>query len=97
MEAALEAGAEDVKDEGDVFEMHCAFEDFGTVSQALDGAGLAYTEGKTAMLPKNLVPVDVEAGRKLMALLEMLEDYDDVQNVYANCDLPEELMAEMGG
>lgn len=97
MEAALEAGADDVKDEGEVFEMHCAFEDFGAVSQALDTAGLAYAEAKTAMLPKNLVPVDVEAGRKLMALLEMLEDYDDVQNVYANCDLPDELMAEMGG
>ncbi|EPR34759.1 UPF0082 protein yeeN [Alkalidesulfovibrio alkalitolerans DSM 16529] len=97
MEAALEAGAEDVKDEGEVFEMHCAFEDFGAVQQALDAASLAYSEAKVTMLPKNTVPVDAETGRKVLALLDMLEDNDDVQNVYANFDLPDEVLAEMEG
>ncbi|EPR42741.1 UPF0082 protein yeeN [Desulfovibrio sp. X2] len=97
MEAALEAGADDVVDEGEVFEMRCAFDAFGAVQQALDTAELTYLDAKVAMIPKNTVPVDAEAGRKILGLLDAIEDNDDVQNVYDNSDLPDELMAEMDG
>lgn len=95
MEAAIEAGADDLSDEGDTWELKTAMTDFNAVREALENAGLEMESAELAMVPQNLLPVDVETGRKIVRLLEALDDNDDVQNVYSNADLPEELMAEM--
>ncbi len=96
MEVALEAGAEDVSDQGDTWEVTSAPEDFDALRQALEDAGMELIDAELSMVPKNTVEVDAETGRKLMKLLDALDDYDDVQKTHANFDLPEELLAEMG-
>jgi YebC/PmpR family DNA-binding regulatory protein len=95
MEVGIEAGAEDVKDEGETYEIHCAPEDFSDVVSAFDEAGLDYDSAEVTMLPTTTVPLDVEGGRKIMRVMDMLEDNEDVQNVYANFDIPDEVMAEL--
>ena len=95
MEAALEAGAEDVLDQGDSWEVETAPENFDAVRQALEEAGMELLSAEISMIPKNTVAVDAETGRKLMKLMDALDDYDDVQQTHANFDLPEELLAEM--
>jgi YebC/PmpR family DNA-binding regulatory protein len=95
MEAALEAGAEDVLDQGDSWEVNTAPEDFESVRQALESAGMEFLSAEITMLPKTTVPVDAETGLKLMKLMDALDDNDDVQQTNANFDLPEELLAEM--
>jgi YebC/PmpR family DNA-binding regulatory protein len=95
VEAGLEAGAEDVRDEEDTWEVYCAPEDLETVQQAFDDAGLAYQNAEVTMVPQNTAGVDLETGRKVLKLLDSLEDNEDVQNVHSNVDFPEELMAEL--
>lgn len=97
LEAGLEAGVEDIIDDGDVWQVRCAPEDFVSVKQAYDDAGLKYVEAQVTMVPKNTVEVDEETGRKLVNLYENLDDHDDVQNVYSNFDLPESLLKELEG
>ncbi|WP_243310179.1 YebC/PmpR family DNA-binding transcriptional regulator [Fundidesulfovibrio agrisoli] len=96
MEAALEAGAEDVSGDGENWEVTTAPESLYAVRQALEYAGMELLSAELTMVPKNTVAVDAETGRKLLKLLDALEDYDDVQKTHANFDLPEELLAEMG-
>ncbi|MFZ5425426.1 MAG: YebC/PmpR family DNA-binding transcriptional regulator [Thermodesulfobacteriota bacterium] len=95
MEAALEAGAEDVTGEGDSWVVDTAPENFDAVRQAIEDAGLEVQEAEISMVPKNTVDVDAETGRKLLKLVDALDDYDDVQATHANFELPEELLAEM--
>ncbi|WP_029894099.1 YebC/PmpR family DNA-binding transcriptional regulator [Desulfohalovibrio reitneri] len=95
MEAALEAGAEDVIDQGEYWEVRCPFEDFAQVQAAFDESGHNPDSARSAMIPQNTIDVDAETGRKLMALVEALEEHDDVQNVWANFELPDEVLAEM--
>jgi YebC/PmpR family DNA-binding regulatory protein len=95
LEAGLEAGLEDVVDDGDTWQARCAPEDFDAVRAAFAAAGLTPTSAEITMIPQNTVALDVETGRKMLKLYDALEDLDDVQNVYANFDLPDELMAEM--
>lgn len=95
MEIGLEAGAEDVTVEDDTIEVTAAVADYGQVRQAFEDAGLEIMESELGFLPQNTITVDVDAGRKLMRLVEALEDNDDVQNVSANFELPEELLAEL--
>lgn len=96
MEAALEAGADDVIDEDDNWTIHTAMADFAAVRDALETAGIEMLSAELAMIPQNTIAVDAETGRKLLRLMDALDDNDDVQNVYANFDLPEELMEELG-
>ena len=96
MEAALEAGADDVIDDDDNWTIHTALADFAAVRDALEGSGVEMLSAELAMIPQNTIAVDAETGRKLLRLMDALDDNDDVQNVYANFDLPEELMAELG-
>jgi YebC/PmpR family DNA-binding regulatory protein len=96
MEAALEAGAEDVLDQGDSWEVATAPENFEAVRQAMEDAGMELLSAEISMVPKNTVAVDSETGRRLLKLMDALEDYDDVQKTHGNFDLPEELLAEMG-
>lgn len=95
MEVGLEAGAEDITDEGDTWEVHTALEDFNIVQQAFEDAGFESSEASLQMIPQNSIEVDAVIGRKIMNLVDALEDNDDVQNVYANFDISDEAMAEM--
>ncbi len=96
MEIALEAGAEDIEayDDGSI-DVTTAWEDFSSVKDALESAGLEPDGGEVTMVASTTVPVDLEGAQKLMALVEMLEDLDDVQNVYTNVDIPDEVYAEL--
>lgn len=96
METALEAGADDVLAEDDTWTVYTALTDFASMRDALEKAGMEMLSAELVMIPQNTIAVDVETGRKLLKLMDALEDNDDVQNVCANFDLPDELMAELG-
>ncbi|MDD6089021.1 MAG: YebC/PmpR family DNA-binding transcriptional regulator [Desulfovibrionaceae bacterium] len=96
MEAAMEAGADDLRDEGDVWEVQTDMADFNTVREAFEAAGLEMVSAELAMLPKTMQPVtDPETARKFLRFVETIEDHDDVQNVYTNADVPDELMEQL--
>ena len=90
MNFALEAGADDVKDDDDIWSIHTAMEDFNTVRDSLEKQGVEMESAQLAFVPKNYVPVDKEASEKLIRFNDALEDLDDVQNVYFNFDLPDD-------
>lgn len=91
MMIALEAGAEDMKAEEDVFEIHTSPEDFRSVREALEAQGMEFLSAEVSMIPQNTVAIDDEETlTKIQKLLDMLEDNDDVQNVYHNAELPED-------
>jgi len=95
MEAAIEAGAEDVASEGESHTILTAFEDVGEVSQALE-ASLGEPESvKTIWKPQSSTPVDEEKGATLLKLLDALEEDDDVQNVYSNFDIDDDVMERL--
>ncbi|MUO78219.1 YebC/PmpR family DNA-binding transcriptional regulator [Agrobacterium vitis] len=95
MEAAIEAGAEDVLSDEDGHTIICGFEDMNDVSKALE-ATLGEAESvKAVWKPQNTVPVDEDKAQSLMKLIETLEDDDDVQNVYSNFEVSEEVMARL--
>ena len=97
MEAALEAGADDVvlNDDGSV-DVMTAFEDFFRVKDALAGAGFNAEAADIALIPSLTVNLDKEHAEKILALIDALEDLDDVQNVYTNADISEEIMEQLG-
>ena len=90
MMMALDAGADDVVSEDDVYEIVTNPQDFGAVREALEGKGLTLISAEIEMVPQNTVDVDEETARKVIKLIDMLEDDDDVQNVWHNANLPEE-------
>mgnify|MGYP001824276593 FL=1 len=94
MDAALEAGAEDIEanDDGSM-DVTTAWEDFAAVKAALEDAGLVPEDGEVTMIASTTVPVDGDGAEKLMGLVDALEDLDDVQNVYTNVDIPDEVIA----
>jgi len=92
MEIALEAGADDVKTEGDLFEITCQIQAFSAVKQALADRSITPDAAEIAMVPNNTVNVEIENARKVLGLAEALEEHDDVQNVYANFDIPDEIL-----
>ena len=96
MEAALEAGAEDIEasDDGSVDVTH-RLGGPGAVRQALEEAGLTAEDGEVTMIAATTVPVDADGAEKLMGLVDALEDLDDVQNVYTNVDIPDEVLASL--
>ena len=94
MNMALEAGAEDVQDEGDVWEVRTAMGDFNTVREALEAQGVEMMEAQLAMVPRMQNPIDAETAKKLVRLTDALEDLDDVQNVFTNADFPEDFDPE---
>ncbi len=91
MEFALEAGADDVKDEGDSWVILSAPESHHVVIEALEKAGIPTVSAEIAMVPKNLVAVDPKHAGSIMKLMEVFEDHDDVQNVYTNADFGDEV------
>lgn len=96
MEIALEAGAEDVVEEEDSFQILTAPESFNDVVEQLEKTGIKFTEATIAMIAKNTIDVSEEkAARSLLRLLDNLEDHDDVQKVHANFDIADELMEQL--
>ncbi len=95
MDVAVAAGAEDLKQEGDRFEITTGPQDYWAVKEALERAGIPVESAEMTMIPKNEVEVSAESARSVLGLIEALEEHDDVQNVYANCDIPDEVMKEV--
>lgn len=94
--AVLDAGAEEVNDEGDVFEVISEPNDMIEVRKALQEAGLDYNSAEVQFVPNVKVSVDsVEAANKVLNLVDALEDIDDIQNVYTNLDIPDEIAAQL--
>ncbi len=92
MEIALDAGAEDVRDGGNDFEVITAPDDFEAVKKALDSAAIKYQNSEVTMLPQNTVSLQGKEAEQMMRLMETLEDCDDVQKAYTNADIPEEMV-----
>jgi YebC/PmpR family DNA-binding regulatory protein len=91
--AAIEGGAEDVQLDGTTFEVLCAPEALMSVREALEAAGIAYESVEVTMVPKTTVAVEDEAtAKKVLRMIDALEENDDVQEVYANFDIPERVL-----
>jgi YebC/PmpR family DNA-binding regulatory protein len=95
LELALEAGADDVKRDGDLFEVLCDPSVYQQVSDALAARGLQPESSQISRIPTNTVDLDAESGRTVLKLVEKLDDHDDVQSVVANFNIPDEAMAEI--
>jgi YebC/PmpR family DNA-binding regulatory protein len=96
MMATLDAGADDIQTEDDIIEVTTKPEDLQAVREALTSAGIAFTEAEISMIPSNSVRVDsTKVAGQILRLMDLLEDLDDVQNVYANFDIPDEIMQEV--
>ena len=95
MEAAIEAGADDVESSEDGHIIICGFEAMNEVSKALEGVLGEDESVKAIWKPQNTVPVDEEKAQSLMKLIDNLEDDDDVQNVYSNFEVSEEILAKL--
>ncbi len=93
--AVLEAGAEDVSDLGDSFEIISEPSDLVAVRTALQDAGIEYDSAEAGFQPSVSVPVDVDGARKVFKLVDALEDSDDVQNVYTNIDVSDKVLAAL--
>ncbi len=95
LEATLEAGAEDVNDLGDSFEVISEATDLVAVRTALQAAGVDYDSADASFVPSMQVELDADGAGKVFRLMEALEDLDDVQNVFANFDVPDDVMAAL--
>ena len=91
-EIAIEAGAEDLKDEGDVFEIHTSPETYEAVDEAIKKAGIEPQASELSMIPQNYIKLEGDDARKMLKLYEAIDDNDDVQNLYANFDIDESEM-----
>ena len=97
MEAAMEADADDVEmgEDGSAM-VSTSFADFLAVNEALTAAGFKGEEAEVAMIPSTMAPItDLDTAKKVLKLIDMLEDLDDVQNVYHNAEIPDEIMEQL--
>ena len=92
METALEAGADDIREDDSNFEIITAPEDFEAVKTAIDGASIPYLVAEVTMLPQSTTFLKGKEAEQMVKLMEALEDCDDVQKVYTNADIPEEIV-----
>lgn len=95
MEASLEAGADDIKQDGDYFEVYTGTNNLFDVREKLLEAGFNIESAEISAIPQSTVSVSGKDAQKLLKLLAALEDHDDVQKVYSNEDIPDDIMAEM--
>ena len=95
LEIVLESGAEEVNDLGESFEVVCEATDLVSVRTALVDAGIDYDSADSSFLPSVSVPLDIESATKVFKLIEALEDSDEVQNVFANFDVSDEVLAAL--
>ncbi len=91
----LEAGLEDIEEDGGNYVAYCAFEDFGSLNHKVDELNLEDAERSLDRIPMNTVKLDVEQAKSVLKLLEVLEEDDDVQNVFHNMEMTEELEAAL--
>ena len=96
LELASEAGAEDLVEDGDEWEMRTTATSFAEIRAAVEAAGVPVSSAEVTMLPQTTVPVEGSEAKQVLGLIEALDDLDDVQAVYANFDIPEEMLAEVG-
>ncbi|MGH7179224.1 MAG: YebC/PmpR family DNA-binding transcriptional regulator, partial [Tepidisphaeraceae bacterium] len=89
LEIALDAGAEDVKNHGEVFEVITAPTTFLKVKDAIETAGIAVEASEITHVPNNTIPVDADVAQRVLRLIDALEDNDDVQSVSHNAEIPE--------
>jgi transcriptional/translational regulatory protein YebC/TACO1 len=94
---ALDAGAEDIVQDDDMFEILCEPSDLTAMRAALVDAGIEVTESQVMQRPKTLVPLDEEGATKLMKLIDTLEDLDDTDEVHANFDIDAEVLERVMG
>ncbi len=94
MEIVLEAGADDLQSDDNGYEIYTAPENFEPVRQALEKNNIATVEAKLGMIPSNYVTLDENKARQAIKLIELLDEHDDVQNVWTNFDIPAEMMEE---
>ena len=93
MEVVLEAGADDLQtDDPETYEVYTSPENFEQVRQALEKNNIATTEAKLGQIPQNYIKLDEGKSKSMMRLMEMLDDHDDVQNVWSNFEIPDEMM-----
>jgi len=97
MAAAIDAGAEDVVADGEEFQVLTAAADLAAVRDALTAAGIEFENAELTMIPKNTVKLEENDARKTMKIMDALEDNDDVQEVYANFDISEEILEALAG
>ncbi len=95
MEVALEAGAEDIKEDNGNFEVITHPGDFEEVREAIEKASIAYVVAEVTMLPQSTTDLAGKEAEQMVRLMELLDDNDDVQKVYTNADIPEEIMENM--
>lgn len=96
LDLALEAGAEDVNDEESEFEVITDPADFEGVKEVIETADIPYSLAEISMIPKNTVKLEGKKAQQMLNLMQALEDNDDVSNVYANFDIPDEVMEALG-
>ena len=92
MSIVLEAGAEDLKTEGSIHEIYTKPQDLEKVKAALQAKNIKWEEAETTMLPSSSIKLNAADARAILSLIDALEEHDDVQNVYANFDIPDEIM-----
>jgi YebC/PmpR family DNA-binding regulatory protein len=95
LEAVLEAGAEEVNDLGEAFEIVSEPVDLVPVRSALQNAGIDYESADSSFLPSMSIPLDADGAKKVFELIDAIEELDDVQNVYSNFDVSDEVMASL--
>lgn len=96
MELALEAGADDVQETEDGFEITCVPESYESVSNALEAAGIEPEESQLSLMPKDTAEIsDAETATKVLKLMELLDDHDDIQKVSSNFNISEEIIAQL--
>lgn len=95
MEVSIEAGAEDVREEENGFEVISAPEDFEAVKTAIEAAAIPFQEAEITMLPQSSTNLQGKEAEQMVRLMDALEDCDDVQKVYTNADIPEEIVNNM--
>jgi transcriptional/translational regulatory protein YebC/TACO1 len=89
MELALEAGAEDVRNEGEVFEVITTPTSYLKVKEAIESAKIPIEAGEITQMPNSTVPIDAERAQTLLKIVDLLEDHDDVQSVAHNAEIPD--------
>jgi len=94
---AADAGAEDAEREGDSWRVTTGAGDLGSVRDALEAAGLTIDSAELTLVAKNTVALEEDGARKLLRLIDALEDNDDVQDVYANFDIPDAVLEAVAG
>jgi YebC/PmpR family DNA-binding regulatory protein len=95
LEVVVDSGAEEVNDLGQTFEVVSSAQDLVAVRKSLQSAGIDYDSAETSFLPTLSIPIDAETAKKVFELIEAIEDLDDVQNVYGNFDVSDEVMASL--